>query len=464
MKSYKFILFILFTAFISSCENELEIEPRQNQDSQITLSTETGIINILNGAYAIAADADVFGGRSLVSGDLMAQTGVTSTTDLRWRGTYAEFRQMYTKSVLVDNAFVRQIYARNYEIINAANTVIENVDKVSSEEKRTTMVAEANFLKSLAYFDLVRFFALPYEAGKQNTQLGVIIRPKAIYDFNTDLSAERSSVEEVYALIIKQLNDAYAGLPAENSFYPDKYAAKALLARVYLQQQNYAAARDAASEVIEDSGRALSTNYANAFNHDENQSEDIFAIQITKQTGENEIVVMYASEGNGGRGGDIELRGTYLNKFDDPDNDVRANFNYVNEDNGRLLTSKYTNQYGDVGIIRLAEMYLIRAETNFRLGTAVGDTALNDINLIRDRAHAVNFAVLTLPTILRERELELGMEGFAIHDLKRTKGSIDVNGNGSLLIPYNDPTLVFPIPLREMDTNKKITQNPGYGS
>lgn len=463
MKPYKFILFILFTAFLTSCEDELQIEPRQNQDSEVTLGTETGIVNILNGAYAIAADADVFGGRSLVSADLMAQTGLTSTTDFRWRGSYGEFRQMYTKSVLVDNAFVRQIYARNYEIINAANTVIENIDKVADADKRTRMIAEANFLKSLAYFDLVRFFGLPYEAGKQNTQLGVIIRPNAIYDFNADLSKERSTVEEVYTLIIQQLNDAYNGLPEENSFYPDKYAAKALLARVYLQQQNYAAARDAANEVIENSGRALSTSYANAFNHDENQIEDIFAIQITKQTGENEIVVMYASEGNGGRGGDVEIRNTYINKFTDP-NDDRANFTYINPDNDRLLTSKYTNQYGDVGIIRLAEMYLIRAETNFRLGTSVGDTALNDINLIRTRAHAANFTALTLASILRERELELAMEGFAIHDLKRTKASIDVNGDGSELIPYNDPTLVFPIPLREMDANKLITQNPGYGS
>ncbi|EJL63916.1 RagB/SusD family nutrient uptake outer membrane protein [Flavobacterium sp. CF136] len=463
MKSYKYILFILFTTLLVSCEKELEIDPKQNQDADVTLSTETGITNILNGAYALAADADVYGGRSLVAGDLMAQTGLTSTTDFRWRGTYADFRQMYTKTIVVDNVFARQIYARNYEIINAANTVIENIDKVADPDKRTRMVAEANFLKGLAYFDLVRFFALPYEAGKQNTQLGVIIRPNAIYDFTADLSKERSSVEEVYTLILQYLNDAYDGLPEENSFYADKYAAKALLARVYLQQQNYPAARDAANEVIENSGRALSTTYANAFNHDENQIEDIFAIQITKQTGENEIVVMYASEGNGGRGGDIEIRGTYLNKFTDPD-DARANFNYVNDDNGRLLTSKYTNQYGNVGIIRLAEMYLIRAETNFRLNTAVGDTALNDINLIRTRANAENFTALTLATILRERELELAMEGFAIHDLKRTKASIDVNGDGSELIPYDDPALVFPIPLREMDTNNKITQNPGYGS
>jgi len=463
MKSNKLILIILFATFFASCDSELEIDPRQNEDATVTLSTESGIMNILTGAYATAADGDVYGGRVLTSADLLAQTGITATTDFRWRGTFAECRQMYSKTMLVNNGFVQQIYTRNYQIINAANTVIENIDKVQDPAKRATMVAEATFLKSLAYFDLVRFYAKPYEAGQANSQLGVVIRPNAIYDFTTDLSKERSTVSQVYALIITGLNLAYNDLPEDNSFYADKYAAKALLARVYLQQGNYSAARDAAHEVIENSGRTLSTKYANAFNHDVNQSEDIFAIQITKQTGENEVTNLYASENNGGRGGDIEIRSTYLAKFTDI-NDERRNFNYINPDNGRRLTSKYTNQFGDVQLMRLAEMYLIRAEANFREGTFLGNTPLADINLLRTRANAANLLTVNLASILRERELELAMEGFAIHDLKRTKRSIDVFADGSKLIPYNDNTLVFPIPLREMDTNSKITQNPGYGS
>jgi hypothetical protein len=463
MKSNNLILFIFLATFFASCDSELEINPRQNEDATVTLSTETGITNILVGTYALAADGDVYGGRILTSADLLAQTGITATTDFRWRGTFAECRQMYSKTMLVNNGFVQQIYTRNYQIINAANTVIENIDKVQDPAKRTIMVAEATFLKSMAYFELVRFFAKPYEAGQANNQLGVVIRPNAIYDFTIDLAKERSTVDEVYAVIITGLNLAYKDLPSDNSFYADKYAAKALLARVYLQQGNYPAARDAAHDVIGNSGRSLSTKYANAFNHDENQSEDIFAIQITKQTGENEVTNLYASENNGGRGGDIEIRSNYLNKFTDPA-DERRNFNYINPDNGRRLTSKYTNQFGDVQLMRLAEMYLIRAEANFRAGTLVGNTPLADINLLRTRANAANFVNVTLASIIRERELELAMEGFAIHDLKRTKRSIDVFANGTRLIPYNDNTLVFPIPLREMDTNSKITQNPGYGS
>ena len=456
MKTNKLIIFTVLAAFFASCESELEIDPKQREDATITLSTEKGITDILTGTYSILANGDIYGGRIQVSGDLMGQTGVTSTTNFRWRGTFASFRQMYSKTLIVDNDLVRQIWARNYEAINATNIVIEKIGLVEDPDKAKTMIAEAKFIQSLAYFDLVRFFAKPYDSSiGANNQLGVIIRPNAIYDFSADLAAERSTVEQVYTLVINNLNQAYNDLPADNGFYANKYAAKALLARVYLQKQDYANALLAADEVIQDSGAALSPTYKEAFNHDVNQIEDIFAIQITKQTGDNQLVNHYASEDNGGRGGDVEIRNTYLSKFTDP-NDERRNFNYINPDNGRRLSSKFTNQFGDVPVIRLAEMVLIRAEANFRLGSTTGATPLDDINSLRTRAKATNFASVTLAQILNERVLELAMEGFAIHDIKRTKATI----GGTYA--WNSDLLVFPIPLRETDNNKKITQNPGY--
>jgi hypothetical protein len=464
MKANKIILYIFFAVLFASCENELDIDPKQTEDASITLSTEAGITNILTGTYALAANGNAYGGRILVYADLLGVTGSLNTTDLRWRGTFGELRQMYIKNMQSDNVIIEGTYSRCYEIINAANTVIENVDKVKDPTKQATMIGEASFLRSLAYFDLVRFFAKPYVSGQPNTQLGVVIRPNAIYNFNVDLSKERSTVDEVYKVIIDGLNVAYTNLPADNSFYADKYAAKALLARVYLQQGNYAEARDAANDVIENSGHGLSQTYAAAFNHDTDQTEDVFAIQITKQTGLNDANTFYQSEDNGGRGGDFSIRDHYLEKFSSPDD--RATFNYENEANGRILTSKFTDQFSDVSIIRLAEMYLIRAEANLRQGTAVGNTPLDDINTIRSRANADDLSAVTIDDILLERELELGMEGFLIHDIKRTKRSIDIseNGDGSSLLLYDANNLVFPIPLSETDANKKITQNPGYSN
>jgi hypothetical protein len=106
-------------------------------------------------------------------------------------------------------------------------------------------------------------------------------------------------------------------------------------------------------------------------------------------------------------------------------------------------------------MIRLAEMYLIRAESNFRLGTVIGATPLDDINEIRDRAKAPTLISLALEDILLERRREFAFEGFLLHDIKRTQGTV-----GSL--NWNDSKLVFPIPLREMQVNSKLVQNPGY--
>jgi hypothetical protein len=464
MKAIKLIIFIIFAVFFASCENELNLDPKQTEDASITLSTEGGVTNVLTGAYALAANGNAYGGRILLYADLLGVTGSLSTTDLRWRGSFGELRQMYIKTMQSNNVIIEGTYARCYSIINAANTVIENIDKVKDPDKQARMIGEASFLRSLAYFDLVRFFAKPYVSGQANSQLGVVIRPNAIYDFNTDLSKERSTVDEVYKVIIDGLNLAYTNLPEENSFYADKYAARALLARVYLQQGNYPLARDAANDVIENSGHSLSQTYAAAFNHDTDKEEDVFAIQITKQTGLNDMVTFYASEGNGGRGGDFTVRDAYLDKFTSPDD--RADFIYENEDNGRILTSKFTDQFADVAIIRLSEMYLIRAEANLRAGTTLGNTPLDDINIVRTRANADELGAVTVDDILLERELELGMEGFLIHDIRRTKRSIDIStdGDGSDILLYDADELVFPIPLSETDANKKITQNPGYSS
>jgi starch-binding outer membrane protein, SusD/RagB family len=111
--------------------------------------------------------------------------------------------------------------------------------------------------------------------------------------------------------------------------------------------------------------------------------------------------------------------------------------------------------------MRLAEMYLTRAEANFRLSSAVGDTPLNDINRIRTRAGLANRVTLTLDDILRERQLELAFEGHYLHDLKRTRRST-AGSNNSNGPAWNSPLLIFPIPQRELDVNVNLTQNDGY--
>ncbi|MFO7823416.1 MAG: RagB/SusD family nutrient uptake outer membrane protein, partial [Cyclobacterium sp.] len=130
---------------------------------------------------------------------------------------------------------------------------------------------------------------------------------------------------------------------------------------------------------------------------------------------------------------------------------------------GEIRTDKWRDQFRNVKVIRLAEMYLTRAETNFREGTSVGATPLEDINLIRTRVNLPEKNSLTLEEILMERKLELAHEGHFIHDVKRTRGEIQDNNSNDLQYDYDDPRLVLPIPQREMDANPELVQNPGYG-
>lgn len=450
MKNTYLYIFILSLIF-ASCESELDLEPAQSISVGEALSNEGNIANILIGTYDEAGQVATFGGRSQIISDLLGADDQVS-----WNGTFIDPRQFINKTILIDNGFVEGHWNNSYEVINQANLVIDNLGVVeSSVEEKNRLEGEAKFLRALTYFDLVKSYGLPYEAGTTNSQPGVPLRLTGITDYSIDLDIERSTVEAVYAQIESDLTDAAALLPATNSFFADQYAAKALLARVHFQKGEYANARDFADDVLKNSGHSLASTFAEAFNNDTDGDEDIFTFQVTSQTGGNSLITFYASEGNGGRGGDISINQEYLDLFDDPTNDVRASFNYSSPTTGGTLTSKYTNQFGNVPILRIGEMHLIRAESNFRENTNVGLSPLVEINALRARSSAEPLQTLTLDEFFEERQRELAFEGHLLFDHKRAGrpvGSISSDSN----------VLVLPIPQSELDTNDLIVQNPGY--
>ena len=445
---YKYIILALSGFFlVTSCDRELDINPEQSVGTNVVISTPESVEQILIGAYKNTGDGDLFGGDLQIYADILGDNG-----DLYWWGTYADLGNIYDKSIISNNVYVRDSWARAYKVIYETNVVLDNLNIVTDADDKKRIGGEAKFLRALNYFELVRYFGKQYEVGKNNTQLGVPLVLKTTSDFNGDLSVARNTVEEVYTQVIKDLTDAIAILPVENSYYADVYSAKALLSRVYLQKGDYKNARDMANDVITNSGKSLVTNFEAAFNTGENTSEDLFAVQITTQSGTNDLNTFYADDVYGGRGGDIAIRDEYVGLFEA--SDVRSDFFHYNV-NGDRLSSKFKNQFGNVHVIRLAEMYLIRAEANLALSTSVGASPVDDVNEIRTRSNASALGSVTMADIMEERSRELGFEGFLIHDIKRTKGNVGA-------LSWSSDRLVFPIPLREMQVNSKLVQNPGY--
>lgn len=451
MKNFKYtrIVLSLFTLSFLGCNDNLNLTPEDALVTEVAIKDPANIQKLLVGTYGLARSSSSYGGSIALASELLANDG-----DLYWNGTYIQPGEFDQKAMLADNSYVRDIWLNGYKINNQSNIILDNLSVVTNADDKARIEGEAKFLRGLVYFDLGRLFAKPYVAGAVNSQLGVPILLAPVLDPNKITYPKRNTLEEVYTQVIADLTAAYNLLPESNGIYANKYAAAALLARVYLDKGDYVNARTMANSVIDNSGASLTPSFAKAFNNSENSSEDIFDWQITSQDkSSNYFNTFWASVDFGGRSGnpDVDIETQHMDIYDDS-NDERSLFFY---EGVYVCTTKWKSQFANIPFIRLAEMYLIRAESNQRKNTSVGATPLEDITTLRDRSGASTLSSVDLNDILMERRRELSFEGFALFDAKRLGRSV-----GS--IPYNSNRLVMPIPLREMDANPNLVQNEGY--
>lgn len=443
------ILIYLFSfstiGLFHSCSDNLELEPAQSISENIVLDTDRNVKNVLNGAYSVLQRGAIYGGEIIRNGELLAGDG-----EILFVGTFGGPRQIFNKQMIAENEDVRRQWTDSYNAINVVNNVLTAIPVVN-EDDRERVEGEALFIRGMVYFDLVRYYAKTYEADQANTQPGVPLVLTPTRGIDASNSVARNSVEEVYNQVIADLTRAASLLPATNGISATSGAANALLARVYLQKGDFAKARDAANTVIESGEYILKTDYASVFNADVAGSEDIFAIEFTSQDAAASTTEFWSIPQFGGRDGDIEILPGHLDLYEADDERLALFF----EGAAAIRSGKWNNQFGVVNLFRLAEMYLIRAETNQRLGTSIGATPLSDYNTIHTRAGLPAKNNISLVDIISEKRLELAHEGHKIHEHKRLK--LDVGD-----LPYNDPKLIFPIPARELESNPSLTQNDGY--
>ncbi|HRG29425.1 MAG TPA: RagB/SusD family nutrient uptake outer membrane protein [Chitinophagales bacterium] len=441
---YKYLTLSLIIVSVASCEDILNLEPAQSLSNETALDNDEGVKQALIGAYDNMSQTSLLGGELMRNAELYG-----ADNEILWVGTYTAPREIFNRDILNTNADVLDLWTDAYEVINTCNNVINAIDVVLAADQNRVR-GEALALRAWAHFELTRMFGQQYEAGIDNTQLAVplILIPTLAFGDNVDVT--RNTVEECYNQVIADLTEAESLLPEKNDVFINKYTAAALLARVYLQKADYAAARDAADRVIASGDYELNATYAECFAQDDPTDEDIFSAENSELDNSNVMVTYFAINDFGGRA-DIEIEDSHLALYDDLD--ARKAMFFVDGD--ATFTSKYNNEFGNLSIIRLAEMYLIRAECNSRLGTAVGAEPVDDYNMVHTRAGLPAEGAVALDDILLERRLELALEGFKVHDIKRLKGTISV-------MNYNDPKMIYPIPVSEIEINPLLEQNPGY--
>lgn len=472
IQTRKWLLIVPVFLALFACNEKLDLKPQQSIDAGTALTSAENIKTALVGAYLEARSANLFGSQFNEFSELYA-----ATSDLSFIGTYAQPREFVRKEVTVTNSYVENTWISAYSLINICNNLLDanTLEILEAGEERDLVEGEAKFLRGWVMFEMTRFFGLPYQPAGANTQLGVPIVLTPTKDVEDAINVPRKSVQECYNQAIADLITARDLLPEDNSVFATTHAASAVLARLYLQQGDYIKAATEANNVIESGLFELTAHPLQPFNIKGSSPEVIFALQNNVASNTAWLTVMYGSLNGMGRG-DYDIQPGFLTKFDPADlrgmlqTNTESSFTIANINkmyyigvgtilnNGGINTSKWGDYYANIPLIRLAEMYLIRAEANFEKGgSPIGpNTPTQDINLVRARSLAPEYlGPVTQAQIRNERYFELCWEGHRLHDLKRWNSNI-----GSY--PYNAGNLVLPIPFREMEVNDLLEQNPWY--
>ena len=197
--------------------------------------------------------------------------------------TFVGWRNMYRKMLNPNEGTIAGKWNDCYEAINVVNNVLANLDVISDPDEMDRVEGEAEFIRGILYFELVRFFALPYGYTVGNTHLGVPISLTPVMMYEDITKPSRATVGAVYTQILSDLNDAKSlllpGRAGANRGLATSTVASAFLARVYFSMKDWTNTANEASIVIAVFGPdALNVTPRACFNNPGYTSEDVFMI------------------------------------------------------------------------------------------------------------------------------------------------------------------------------------------
>jgi starch-binding outer membrane protein, SusD/RagB family len=470
-----------------SCEDFLVKNPYSSTPTENITSSYSNLKIALTGLYNHLTDEDYYGKNMILSVDIRGDD-----TNLKIENSN-RMTSEYKYTMTDGSGDAQNAWGIMYKVINQANIILAHIDKVEdgTPAERNQLKGEALAIRAMAYFDLVRLFAQPYKlaasvsgiaAGTPDGNGGhlgvpVVLEPT---DDPFTLFPERKTVKAVYDQILSDLDAAIPLMTVSSgpNFF-NSMAATALRARVKLYKEDWQGAATDATTVINSGDYSLLTpdNYIQSWGK-ENSSESIFELALTKTTylGTTALGYMYDTRGYGDMVASKSLLSLYENgdvraitKEGEPDNGPPDGDLMFYTVNGFTYTSKYPGRDGTAGldntkIIRLSEMYLIRAEANQEASKSIGATPLADINTIRANRNASILSSVNPTIIEQERRRELCFEGHRFFDIVRKGKNLQRGSDywAAASMAYPNKRFVYPIPDDETNVNAHMVQNPGY--
>lgn len=502
------IFFLLgIVSCFPSCDFDLDKENPNSVTVENFYKTEDDLTNAVNATYAVLQDATLVAREWFfihhLRGDDMATGGGQLETP-RY--------QVLIGTNDPANFVAKSVWNGWYAVIHRANVVIEKAADIfmDSETRRERLVGEAKFLRAWAYFDLVSLWG------------GVPLYNEYVKDLSG--SNPRATVDEVYASIISNLQDAIAALPlnysGENIGRATQGAARAMLAKVYMQRGDYASAKNRLQEIIDSNQYWLVDNYNDNFLEEtEYNAESVFEVGFMDSNsnfnwGNNngdaigQETTLHNQEVCPISWANLIPSQSLLEEFESTDvagnmkTDPRYKFSFyevgdmivtgpLTEDQFNIVSSsvrggapkkvgwrKHTILYKNASsyypggvnerVIRYAEVLLMMAECQNETGDSEADV-LFTLNQVRDRSSVSmpHYPTANYPTetkedrfraIVHEKRVELAGEEIRNRDILRWRQEDKLALIGGDPIAYFQPNKYefLPIPQSEIDNNPNI--------
>ncbi len=454
-------IFIVIVTFFGC--NELDSRLSTSIDAEKAIVDIPTLKASVLGSYNSYQSSSLYNRDLLVIPELISENSFIDAFDNT--GRFLDFDSF---DVINTDGDVSDIWIALGRIISQTSYTIRKAREVSVKDdevaEKNHLVGEAYALRALAYHTMQQYFCQPYNFTADASHLGAPLPDFDLLGGVEIVFPARSTTRAVYEQIITDLNQAaslMSGFTNPNVYRIGLNGVNALLARVYLSMENWEKADEFADKVIGNYSLMTNSEYVNSWNNDFS-SESIFSIYNDDLD-------------NSGTSTIYQLCLIYLDLFATPDfvstfsnTDVRRNLYPMNNTLNVNTVNKFTSRFSNIPVIRLSEMYLIKAEANANI-TGQEANAQSALFTIMQRAD-LN-AIMPTETgqalkdrVLLERRKELAFEGFRLFDLTRNKKSFVKYRQDAASINITAPSekTIMPIPAREVNANPNMQQNPGY--
>lgn len=465
MNKLKYSLLIVVLVLVSCGKDLLEIDPSGSLPVNSAIASIDDIESVLLGAYSQFQNSDYYGRYFILVPDVMSDD-VKQNSSANRAKEWAEFSG--TKLDFISE----EIWTEIYEAINILNTVLNAEVTFPTPEVQAEadqLIGEALALRGLAHFDVCRIYAQHFAFSGGGSHPGVPI----VTSFDETAEPARASVSEVYDFAIADLQAGIAKMNTDRGTgFMSRLAAQALLARINFYKGDYSQAEQIANTVISSGEVTLEENatYFDAWMGTGSAPDALFEIIMTEtdNNGSDALGRMYINEGYGDYLPSDDLR-LIINEADVRSQLYKPDSTLGGGDFGWDRMNKFPSTTGEdnTPVIRLSEIYLIRAESRARNGNEAG--AIEDLMAIRSRGWPEAPVVTAsgddlLEEIITERRIELAFEGHRLWDLMRlNRGIIRSNCTAPVCeLSFPNDRFVLPIPAQELDANPNMVQNPGY--